>query len=148
MQAADPGEADDVGCRAGGTVLDRAAERRVLADAEVGPVLIVVVDVYRNVAITPSVKVAPRSKIMNRGADSNGKASRSRCATQPAVGLDVTAHRTTSRRPWRMMKSTWKTRNVAVGTEKKSMAAIPFRWFRRNVVQVCPALGARGRERK
>ena len=32
--------------------------------------------------------------------------------------------------------------------QKKSMAAIPFRWFRRKVVQVWPVLGARGRERR
>ena len=42
MQAADSREADDVG--AGGTVLDRPPERIVLAEAEVCPVLIVVVD--------------------------------------------------------------------------------------------------------
>jgi len=153
MQAADPGKAHDVGRRHHGTLLDLTAERRVLAEAEfcqglrklvrVGSIFIDL-----SVAITWAVKVAPRSKIMNRGAISNGKASRSCWATQAAVGLVVTAQRTTSRRPWRMMKSTWKTRNVAVGTEKKSMAAIPFRWFRRNVVQVCPALGARGRVRR
>ncbi len=113
MQAADSGEADDVG--ANGTVLDRPTERRVLAEAEMGPVLVVVVDegveqaaemvrvgftcIDRSVAVTPFVKVAPRSKIMKRGADSNGKASRSCCATQVAVGLVVTAQRTTSRRP-------------------------------------------------
>ena len=196
MQAADSGKADDVGCRARGMVLDRTPERRILAKAEVCPVLIVVVDegveqaaemvlvedddvveqfppdggdealgdpvlprapvacprgstcIDRIVAITWSVKVVPRSKSMKRVSDSKGKASRSGCATQAAVGLVVTAQRTTSRRPWRMMKSTWKTGDVAVGTEKKSMAAMPFRWFRRNVVQVCPALGARGRERK
>src|SRR6266702_2768118 len=39
-------------------------------------------------------------------------------------------------------------RNVAVGTEKKSMAAMPFRWFRRKVVQVWLALGVRGRVRR
>ena len=42
MQAADSGEADDVG--ANGTVLDRTPERRVIAEAEMGPVLVVVVD--------------------------------------------------------------------------------------------------------
>jgi hypothetical protein len=41
MQAADPGEGDDVGCRVG-TLLDQTPARRVLADAEVRPVLIVV----------------------------------------------------------------------------------------------------------
>jgi hypothetical protein len=41
-----------------------------------------------------------------------------------------------------------KTRNVTVGTEKKSMAAMPFRWFRRKVIQAWPDLGARGRERR
>jgi hypothetical protein len=92
--------------------------------------------------------MASPSKIMKRGAESNGKASRSYCATQSAVGVVVTPQRTTSRRPWRMTRSTWRMRNVAVGTEKKSMAAMPFRWFRRNVVvvrrkvvQVCPARG-------
>ncbi len=92
--------------------------------------------------------MAPRSKIMKRGAESNGKASRSCCATQAAVGNVVTAQRATSRRPWRITRSTWRTLNVAVGTEKKSMAAMPSRWFRRKVVQVWPVLEARGRERK
>jgi len=36
------------------------------------------------------------------GADSNGKASRSCCATQAAVGVVLTAQRTTSCRSWRM----------------------------------------------
>jgi hypothetical protein len=62
---------------------------------------------------------------------SAGKASRSCCATQPAVGLVVTAQRTKSRRPWR-----------------ESIAAMPPRWFRRKVVQVGLALGVRGRERR
>ena len=44
MQAADPRKADEVGCRAGGTVLDRTPARRVIAEAEMGPVLIVVAD--------------------------------------------------------------------------------------------------------
>ena len=44
MQADDPRKADEVGCRAGGTVLDRTPARRALAEAEMGPVLIVVVD--------------------------------------------------------------------------------------------------------
>ena len=39
--------------------------------------------------------------------------------------------RTTSRRPWR-----------------KSIAAMPSRWFRRNVIQVVLALGVRGDERR
>lgn len=43
MQTADPREADDAGGRAG-TLLDRTPGRRVLADAEVCPVLIVVGD--------------------------------------------------------------------------------------------------------
>src|SRR5512143_4104937 len=49
--------------------------------------------------------MASRSKIMKRGAESNGKASRSCCAIHAAVGFAVTAQRTTSRRsspggPW------------------------------------------------
>ena len=85
----------------------------------------------RIVAVSPTEKMASRSKIMKRGADSKGKASRICCATQPAVGLVVTAQRTTSRRPWR-----------------KSIAAMPSRWFRRNVIQVVLALGVRGNERR
>ena len=85
----------------------------------------------RIVAVSPTEKMASRSKIMKRGADSKGKASRICCATQPAVGLVVTAQRTTSRRPWGM-----------------SIAAMPSRWFRRNVLQVALALGVRGRERR
>ena len=44
MQAADPGKAYDIGRRTYGTLLNRTAEQRVLAEAEMGPVLIVVVD--------------------------------------------------------------------------------------------------------
>jgi hypothetical protein len=43
MQAADPGEAADPGCRTG-TLLDRPLARRVLAYPEVRSVLIVVID--------------------------------------------------------------------------------------------------------
>jgi len=46
---------------------------------------------------------------------------------------------TAARSPWQNAfaeRSTWRTRNVTVGTENKSMAAMPFRWFRRKVVQV------------
>jgi hypothetical protein len=43
VQAADPTEADDVRGR-GGTLLDRTPERRLLAEADVCPVLIVVGD--------------------------------------------------------------------------------------------------------
>src|SRR6266702_4913277 len=43
MRPADPGEADDVGCRVGTQVAQTHA-RSVLADAEVRPVLIVVAD--------------------------------------------------------------------------------------------------------
>jgi len=35
-----------------------------------------------------------------------GKVTRSWCATQAAVGVVVTAQRTTSRRPWRMTRKT------------------------------------------
>src|SRR6266568_961840 len=81
-------------------------------------------------------------------AESNGKASRSCCATHAAVGNAVTAQRTTSRRPWRTTRNTCRTRNSAVGTEKKSMAAIPSRWFRKKDEQVGLALGVRGRVRR
>jgi hypothetical protein len=60
----------------------------------------------RIVAVSPAEKMASRSKIRKRGADSKGKASRSCCATPSAVGLLVTAQRTTSRRPWRMTRNT------------------------------------------
>jgi hypothetical protein len=43
MQAADPREADDVGCRVG-TLLDRTPERRVLAYPEMRSVCVVVGD--------------------------------------------------------------------------------------------------------
>jgi hypothetical protein len=60
----------------------------------------------RIVAISPAEKMASRSKIMKRGAESKGKVSRSCCATQPAVGHVVTEQRTTSRRPRRMTRNT------------------------------------------
>jgi hypothetical protein len=53
----------------------------------------------RIVAVSPAEKMASRLKIRKRVADSKGKASRSCWATQAAVGLLVTAQRTTSRRP-------------------------------------------------
>jgi hypothetical protein len=57
-------------------------------------------------AVSSAEKMTARSKIMKRGADSKGKASRSCCATQAAVGLVVTAQWSTSRRPWRMTRNT------------------------------------------
>jgi hypothetical protein len=45
----------------------------------------------RIVAVSPAEKMASRSKIRKRGADSKGKVSRSCWATQAAVGVVVTA---------------------------------------------------------
>ena len=81
-------------------------------------------------------KDPPLSKMMNLGTVSNGNASRSCWTTQAAVGLAVTPNHATSRRRWPRTTRTWRTRKVAVGTVKKSMAAMAWRWFRRKVVQL------------
>ena len=75
--------------------------------------------------ITSVLKVAARSKNRCLGAVSKGKASRSCWITQAAVGLAVTPNRARLRRPCRITKRTWRTRKVAVGTVKMSMAAMP-----------------------
>jgi hypothetical protein len=54
-----------------------------------------------------------------------------------AVGLSVTLQCTISRRECLIANHTYRTRKVAVGTVKKSMATITSLWFRRNVSQLC-----------
>ena len=78
-----------------------------------------------------------------RPASSKGNASRSCCTTHGAVGLSVTLQCTISRRECLIANQTYRTRKVAVGTVKKSMATITSRWFRRNVSQLCLRSGQR-----
>jgi hypothetical protein len=63
-------------------------------------------NIDRIVAVSRAEKMASRAKIMKRGADPKGKVSRTCWATQAAVGLVVTAQRTTARRQWRMTRKT------------------------------------------
>ena len=74
VQAADPREVDDVGFSAG-ALLDWKLVR-------VGSV-----SIDRIVAVSPAEKMASRSKIMKRGADSKGKVSRSRGGRQERLPL-------------------------------------------------------------
>ena len=64
-----------------------------------------------------------------------GKASRSCCTIQAPVGCSVTLKCRMLRRPWLITKKHYSIRKVAVGTVKKSMAAMASRWFLRKVSQ-------------
>ena len=78
-----------------------------------------------------------RSRIRYLGAVSHGKASRICCETHCDVGCAVTPKCTMRRRSWCRTMNTNRSRNVAVGTTKKSIDARQPTWFRRNVRQVC-----------
>src|SRR5438874_4926584 len=68
----------------------------------------------------------------NLGAVSFGKALTICCAVHFALGFAVTLKCTTRRRSEDRTTNTKSTRNVAVGTTKKSIAAMPSRWFLKN----------------
>jgi len=70
---------------------------------------------------------ASRSNIKNRGAASNGKACRNCCTIYLLVGCSVTLTCKIRRRSWLITKKQYSTRNVIVGTVKKSMAAMTSR---------------------
>ena len=60
---------------------------------------------------------------------SSGKASRNCWTIQQLVGCSVALKWQTLLRLWLITKKKYKTRKVAVGTVKKSNAAITSRWF-------------------
>jgi hypothetical protein len=94
---------------------------------------------------TAAEKIASRAttRHLERPASSTGNASRSCWATHDAVGLSVTLQCTISRRECLIANHTYSRRKVAVGTVKRSMATITFRWFLRNVSQLCLRSGRR-----
>jgi hypothetical protein len=57
-------------------------------------------------------------------------------ARDRAEGEVVTVKWRIRRRSWDMINSTYSTRNVAVGTTKKSIATMSLTWFSRNERQV------------
>src|SRR5205809_3501192 len=79
-----------------------------------------------------------------RGVSSSPHASTSCRAVQPAVGCSVTLKCTSRRRSWFSTTSTNRTRNVAVGTVKKSNAIRSLAWFFKNARHACDG-GLRGR---
>src|SRR5215470_15615813 len=76
-----------------------------------------------------------------------GQASRSCCMIQRPFGFLVTFRRRILRRSWLMTKKQYKTRKVSVGTVKKSMATIAWRWLRRKLSQCGQISGLRGPRR-
>src|SRR5262249_19007920 len=66
------------------------------------------------------------------------------CTIQRELGFRVTLQRRILRRSWPMRKKQYRTPKVSVGTVKKSIAAIPSRWFRKNVSQRLPRSGLLG----
>ena len=74
--------------------------------------------------VATSAKTESRSWRRYRGASFSGKALRSCCAVQAAVGCVVTATWTIRRRSWARMTSTNSNRKVTVGTTKRSAATI------------------------
>ena len=102
-------------------------------------------------ATTAAEKIVSRSStryLERPPAASKGNASRSCCTTHGAVGLSVTLQCKISRRECLIANQTYRTRKVAVGTAKKSMATITSRWFRRNVNQLCLRSGERPSRRR
>src|SRR5262249_5432732 len=87
--------------------------------------------------VVQAEKAASRSRTKYRGASFHGNASRSCCAVQADVGWSVMATCTPRRRSWVRITSTNRSRHVAVGTTKKSAAAICVAWFARNVRHNC-----------
>jgi len=83
--------------------------------------------------VVQAKKAASRSCTTYRGASFHGNASRSFWAVQAAVGWSVTATCRTRRRWCARITSTNRSRHVAVGTTKKSAAAICVAWFAKNV---------------
>ena len=86
-------------------------------------------------ATTAALKIESRSKMRCRGAESYGNASRSCWITHAEVGLKVALKWRISRRPWWITNQQYSTRRLAVGTVKKSIAAMPSPWFRRKASQ-------------
>src|ERR1039458_4321851 len=81
-----------------------------------------------------------------RGASRSVKASTICCATHSDVGCSVTPKRSTFLRWCSTTRNTKSTRNLTVGTVKKSVATISPMWFCRKVFQVCD--GGRGMVRR
>jgi hypothetical protein len=73
----------------------------------------------------------------NRAFGSSGKASRSCCRVHVDVGCGVTLTCRMRRRSWARTTRTKRSRQVSVGTAKRSMATVEPRWFARNVRHVC-----------
>src|SRR5260370_41461237 len=82
---------------------------------------------------TSAPNFASRSSSKNRCCCWQAHASRNCCTTQSALGFRVTLRCRIFRRSWPMTKKQYRTPNVSVGTVKKSIAAMPSRWFLRNV---------------
>jgi hypothetical protein len=82
-------------------------------------------------------KIASLSKIRWRCIGWSGKASRSCCTTQAAVGCLVTLKFSTRRLPWSRTNQTYRSSKRTVGTTKKSIPAIRSLWFLRNVIHRC-----------
>src|ERR1017187_7345153 len=73
-----------------------------------------------------------RSFHRGRAADSEA-----RCPARAAVGWEVTPKWTGRRRLCESTTKTKSSRNVAIGTTKKSVEAKSFTWFFRKVLQLC-----------
>src|SRR5919198_6206041 len=87
-----------------------------------------------------------RSRSRYRGASSHGNASITCCAVHAALGCSVMLKWMTRRRSWTRITRTNSTRNVTVGTVKKSRATRSCTWFFRRVFHVDDG-GFRGRTR-
>ena len=69
---------------------------------------------------------------VNTGRDVSGECADDLLGSPVCAGFAVTLKSTTRRRSQDSTTKTKSTRNVAVGTTKKSTAAMPLRWFSRN----------------
>ena len=128
----------------------------VLAEREVGPGSVIVLEIVPQNA--PQVLLCENDDVVEavppkgtdhtlavrilpwrprRGAESSGKASTNCWPVHCADGPSVTLKCTMRRRSCSSTRNTYRTRNVAVGTTKKSMETRSWVWFRRNVRQFC-----------
>src|SRR6516225_10194245 len=90
---------------------------------------------FSSIVATSPLNLTSRSRIRYWGARSSAKASRRCCTIQAQEGCSVTLKCRMLRRPWLITKKHYSIRKVAVGTVKKSMAAMASRWFLRKVSQ-------------
>jgi hypothetical protein len=118
MQATDHREGDDVSLIGGIALAELGG---VLVECEVGPGAVIVLEVLPQDA--PQVLLCENDDVVE--------------ALPCADGPSVTLKCTTRRRSCSSTRNTYRTRNVAVGTTKKSMETRSRVWFWRKARHLC-----------